>query len=81
MRVIKQLRDGLDWWNRGFQYRDTIGIDNPQPELIDVRRHDDRAGKTVLLVDNYRNLTGLSVTFGGVARSVSASMISAIEIE
>ena len=46
-----------------------------------MRRFDDKANKTVLLVDNFRNLTGLSVSFGGREFNVSSDMISAIEVQ
>ena len=81
LRIVHRLRKKLGWWQRGFRYLDTIGITNKFPELIDVRRFDDRAGKTVLLVDNYQNATGLSVSMvGGKSYAVSPSPISAIEV-
>eukprot|EP01052_Picozoa_sp_SAG31_P037513 SAG31_NODE_4855_length_2904_cov_1.413547_2_plen_72_part_00 len=58
---------------------DTIGITNRHEGLIDVRRFDDRDGKSVLLVDNYRNMTGLSVSFEGKQYEIAGDMISAIE--
>ena len=59
---------------------DTVGITNPHEGLIDVRRFVDREGKSVLLVDNYRNLTGLSVSFAGQQHTIAGDVISAIEI-
>jgi hypothetical protein len=47
--------------------------------VLDVRRHDD-AENTILLVDNYQNMTGLQVSFDGKTFEVSAKMISAISI-
>ena len=81
LRKVHKLRSSLDWWTRRFSYLDTIGISNKYVGLIDVRRFDDKDNKTVLLVDNYRNLSGLSVSFGGVAYNVSSAMISAIRVK
>ena len=58
---IKELRDGAKWWQRGMVYMDTIGVHNQRMDLVDIRRFDDHTGKTVLAVDNYRNVSGLSV--------------------
>ena len=46
-----------------------------------MRRFDDAANKTVLLVDNFRNISGLSVTYGGRVYAVSSDMISAIQVD
>ena len=40
----------------------------------------DCESETVLLVDNFQNRTGLSVSFGGKAYDVDGSMISAIVV-
>ena len=69
----------MRWWHRGFVYLDTVGITNQHEGLIDVRRFDDRDGKSVLLVDNFRNMTGLSVSFAGKQYAIAGDMISAIE--
>ena len=69
----------MQWWHRGFVYMDTVGITNQHEGLIDVRRFVDRDGKSVLIVDNFRNKTGLSVTFGGKLFRISGEVISAIE--
>ena len=58
---------------------DTVGITNQHEGLIDVRRFDDRDGKSVLVVDNFRNVTGLSVSFAGKQYAIVGDMISAIE--
>ena len=58
---------------------DTVGITNQHEGLIDVRRFDDRDGKSVLLVDNFRNMTGLSVSFAGKQYAIGGDIISAIE--
>ena len=58
---------------------DTVGITNQHEGLIDVRRFDDRDGKSVLVVDNFRNVTGLSVSFAGKQYAIAGDMISAIE--
>lgn len=58
---------------------DTVGITNQHEGLIDVRRFDDRDGKSVLVVDNYQNVTGLSVSFAGMQYAIAGDMISAIE--
>jgi len=79
LRQIKDVHDHLQWWSRDFTYVDTVGVDNPYPGLIDVRRHNAADGATVLLVDNYQNISGLSVSFSGREYAVDASMISAIE--
>ena len=81
LRKVHKLRSGLDWWPRRFSYLDTIGITNDHVGLIDVRRFDDKDNKTVLLVDNFRNLTGLCVSFGGREFNVSSDMISAIGVQ
>lgn len=80
LRKLHRLRRGLSWWTRGFSYMDTVGVTNPHPSLIDARRFDDTNGKTVLLVDNFRKLTGLHVSFGGHSYVVSSDSISAIEV-
>eukprot|EP00038_Savillea_parva_P018447 m.23738 g.23738 ORF g.23738 m.23738 type:complete len:638 (+) comp4099_c0_seq1:116-2029(+) len=80
LRVIKGLRDKVQWWSRGFSYMDTIGITNSHADLIDVRRHDDTNDKTVLVVDNFRNISGLSVTFKGQTYPVTSDMLSIIEV-
>ena len=59
---------------------DTVGITNQHEGLIDVRRFDDRDGKSVLLVDNFRNMTALSVSFAGKQYTIAGDMISAIEV-
>jgi hypothetical protein len=46
-------------------YQDTIGVSNPHTDKIDVRRHDDNKGNVVLVVDNWQNHTGLTVSFAG----------------
>jgi hypothetical protein len=81
LRKVHKLRSSLDWWPRRFSYLDTIGVTNEHVGLIDVRRFDDTDNKTVLLVDNFRNITGLSVSFGGQAYKVSPDMISAIQVQ
>ena len=58
---------------------DTVGITNRHEGLIDVRRFDDRDGKSVLVVDNFRNMSGLSVSFAGKQYAIGSDMISAIE--
>ena len=78
---MHKLRSGLEWWTRRFSYLDTIGITNNHVGIIDVRRFDDERNTTVLLVDNLRNVSGLSVSFGGRDYSVSSAMISAITVE
>jgi hypothetical protein len=80
LRMAQRLQDGIRFWQRGMVYKDTIGITNPHQGLIDVRRHDDTEGNTVLLVDNYQNLTGLSVSFGGAEFSLSPHLMSAIVV-
>ena len=80
LRKVHKLRSGLDWWQRRFSYLDTIGITNNHVGLIDVRRFDDERNKTVLLVDNFRNISGLSVSFRGRDYDVSSAMISAITV-
>jgi hypothetical protein len=60
-------------------YMDTVGITNQHEGLIDVRCFVDRDGKSVLVVDNYRNKTGLSVSFGGKQYAIAGDVISAIE--
>ena len=80
LRKIHKLRSGLRWWQRGFTYLDTIGVTNTHTGLIDVRRFDDMQNATVLLVDNWRKLTGLTVRFEGSSYPVSGDQISAIEV-
>ena len=58
---------------------DTVGITNHNEGLIDVRRFDDRDGGSVLVVDNFQNKTGLSVSFKGKQYAIAGDMISAIE--
>lgn len=58
---------------------DTVGITNQHEGLIDVRRFDDFDGKSVLVVDNYRNVTGLSVSFAGEQYAIAGDVISVIE--
>lgn len=81
LRRIHKLRSSLNWWTRNFSYLDTIGIGNEYTGLIDVRRFDDDDNATVLLVDNFRNISGLSVSFGGRTYSVASTMISAIQVK
>ena len=61
-------------------YKDTIGVGNAHSDRIDVRRHDDSDGDTVLVVDNPHNVSGLSVEFGARVHPVEAVMISIIEV-
>jgi hypothetical protein len=79
--TTRQVRDSVGWWTRGFVYLDTVGVSNAHAGLIDVRRHDDTDGRTVLLVDNWRNVTGLQVGFRGRIYNVSSDTISVIEVQ
>ena len=80
LRTIKTVRDRLQWWDRGFVYLDTVGVTNGAPGLIDARRFTDVNGSTVILVDNYQNLTGHTIAYGGQVYPVASTMISAIEV-
>ena len=78
--MIATLRKRTKWWQRGMIYKDTIGINNRHTDVLDVRRHDDHNGRTVLVVDNAHNYSGLAVGFGDVMHSVVAAPLSVIEV-
>ena len=71
-------------------YLDTVGVQNPSSHLIDVRRFDARptveqrrsgeAATTMLVVDNWRNISGLSVAFRGRSVPVPAQQLSIIVV-
>jgi hypothetical protein len=51
---------------------DTVGITNHNEGPIDVRRFDDRDGGSALVVDNFQNKSGLSVSFKGKQYAIAA---------
>ena len=78
--TIGTLRRQAQWWQRGMVYKDTVGIDNRHSDVLDVRRHDDRDGKMVLVCDNFHNFSGLSIGFAGRTYAVAAAPLSVIEL-
>eukprot|EP01048_Picozoa_sp_COSAG05_P000256 COSAG05_NODE_7_length_42457_cov_58.929152_13_plen_92_part_00 len=77
---IKAIRDRTKWWSRGLRYQDTMGVGNPYAGRLDVRRFDDTANRTILAIDNYQNLTGLTVTFAGRSYLVEPAQLSVIDV-
>jgi hypothetical protein len=81
LSLVQKLLSRLHWWQRDMVYMDTIGIVHTHEGVLDVRRHDDAQNRTILLVDNFQNRTGLQVSFAGKVYKVSGHMISAISVQ
>ena len=94
---VQKLRQAVGWWQKGMVYRDTIGVHNPTPHLIDVRRFDASSrsstrlqsasrrdntsnASTMLVVDNWRMFSGLSVWLDGRRFDISSEQLSIIVV-
>jgi hypothetical protein len=75
---IAALRTAANWWARGPRYRHTAGLVDI-PAGVDVRRHVDSTGATLLTVDNWSETAGLTVKHRDCVIALPSARLSIVE--
>src|SRR5262249_34542546 len=76
--LVLAERNRVGWWQREPMYRDRWGI-TELPAGVDVRHFIDHDGVSLLVIDNWNQLTGQTVKLYGEPVAIPPSRLSIVE--